>query len=180
MPTTKKQSKFLSLILRHQPDKFGVVLDSAGWTDVGLLLEAMAKGGTPTTRDELGELVMTSDKQRFALSDDGTRIRANQGHSVEIELGLAPLAPPDVLYHGTVAEFLDGIRAHGLIKGARHHVHLSADLDTAKKVGGRRGKPVILTVQAARMAAAGHSFWRSENGVWLAEHVPTEFIEGLG
>lgn len=179
MPTTKKQSKFLSLILRHKPTEFGVVLDEAGWTDVGPLLEAMAKGGTPTTREELDELVATSDKKRFALSEDGLRIRANQGHSVEVELGLVALAPPEVLYHGTIADFLDGIRAQGLIKGSRHHVHLSADLDTAKKVGGRRGKPVILTVQSAKMAAAGHSFWRSENGVWLAEHVPAEFIDGL-
>jgi uncharacterized protein (TIGR02452 family) len=174
---SKHLSKFLSLVLRHEPQRIGITLDSAGWTDVAELLAAAAVHGTPLTRDELAEIVATSDKQRFALSADGTRIRANQGHSVEVELELAPATPPTLLYHGTVDRFLDGIRAKGLIKGERHHVHLSADLETAQKVGGRRGRYVILVVRAAEMAAAGHPFYVSQNGVWLTDHVPCEFID---
>jgi putative RNA 2'-phosphotransferase len=172
-----KQSKFLSLVLRHDPARIGITLDSAGWTDVTALLAAVAAAGTPITRDELVQIVATSDKQRFALSPDGERIRANQGHSVEVELELAPATPPATLYHGTVDRFLASIREKGLIKGARHHVHLSADLGTAEKVGGRRGRPVILVVRAADMVAAGHPFFVSANGVWLTEHVPPAFIE---
>ena len=177
MPSRLQTSKFLSLVLRHDPAKVGIALDDAGWTDVATLLDALARHGHPLTRAELDELVRTSDKQRYALSPDGTRIRANQGHSVEVELDLPAAVPPAVLYHGTVAEFLDSIRAQGLIKGSRHHVHMSADVETAKKVGGRRGKPVILIVRAEAMAAAGHVFFRSANGVWLTDHVPPAFLE---
>lgn len=172
-----RTSKFLSLVLRHQPQTIGIVLDDAGWTDVDALLRALAAHGHPLTRAELAELVASSDKQRYALSADGVRIRANQGHSVDVELDLPRVAPPARLYHGTVAEFVGSIRDKGLIKGARHHVHMSADLETATKVGGRRGKPVILTIRAEAMADAGHVFLRSANGVWLTDHVPPEFIE---
>jgi putative RNA 2'-phosphotransferase len=174
---SKHLSKFLSLVLRHQPDKIGIVLDDAGWTDVDALLAACAKAGTPITRTQLDDIVKSSDKQRFALSPDGTRIRANQGHSVDVDLALEPVAPPAILFHGTVDKFLDSIRATGLSKGARHHVHLSADTTTASKVGERRGKPVLLRVRAEAMAAAGHTFFRSANGVWLTDAVPPEFIE---
>jgi putative RNA 2'-phosphotransferase len=170
-------SKFLSLVLRHDPARIGISLDSAGWTDVAVLLEACAAHGVAFTRDQLAEVVATSDKQRFALSDDGTRIRANQGHSVEVELELAPAMPPAVLYHGTVERFLPSIREHGLIKGLRHHVHLSADLATAQNVGGRRGTPIVLTVRAAEMVAARYPFFVSQNGVWLTDYVPAEFLE---
>ena len=173
----KTQSKFLSLILRHEPARIGLALDANGWTDVAPLLAACTAHGVPIGRDELDELVRSSDKQRFALSPDGARIRANQGHSVEVDLALAPVAPPERLYHGTVARALDSIRASGLLKGERHHVHLSAETDTATTVGARRGKAVILTVRAGAMAAAGHAFYRSANGVWLADHVPVEFID---
>jgi putative RNA 2'-phosphotransferase len=172
-----KTSKFLSLVLRHEPARIGIALDSAGWTDVDALLAASAAHGVAITRDELVQIVATSDKQRFALSPDGARIRANQGHSVEVELELAPATPPAILYHGTVDRFLDSIRAQGLIKGERHHVHLSADLATAQKVGGRRGKPVVLAVRAAEMVAAGHPFYVSENGVWLTDAVPVTFVD---
>jgi len=172
-----KVSKFLSLVLRHDPARVGIALDSAGWTDVAGLLAALAAHGVQLSREELVELVASSDKQRFALSRDGSRIRANQGHSVEVELALAPATPPAVLYHGTVDRFVASIRAQGLIKGARHHVHLSADLETATKVGGRRGQPVVLKVRATQMAAAGHAFFVSENGVWLTEAVPVAFLE---
>ena len=177
MPSRLQTSKFLSLVLRHDPAKVGVVLDDAGWTAVATLLDALGRHGHPLTRAELDELVRTSDKQRYALSPDGTRIRANQGHSVDVELDLPVTAPPTRLFHGTVAEFLPSIREKGLIKGSRHHVHMSADTETATKVGGRRGKPEILVIRAAEMAAAGHVFFRSANGVWLTDVVPPQFIE---
>lgn len=170
-------SKFLSLVLRHEPERIGVELDRSGWIDVAKLLERLAAHGIVVTRAELERVVATSDKQRFALSEDGTRIRANQGHSVEVDLQLAPAAPPDVLYHGTVESALAGIRELGLVRGLRHHVHLSAEVETAKRVGARRGRPVVLPVRAGAMAAAGHVFFRSANGVWLVEHVPVEFLE---
>lgn len=169
-------SKFLSLVLRHDPARIGITLDDAGWTDVDALLAAAGAHGVPLTRDELREIVADSDKQRFALSPDGARIRANQGHSVEVDLQLAPCEPPALLYHGTVDAALPGIREEGLQRGARHHVHLSVEVDTATKVGRRRGAPVILTIRAAEMHAAGHVFYRSENGVWLVDQVPVRFI----
>jgi uncharacterized protein (TIGR02452 family) len=170
-------SKFLSLVLRHDPARIGITLDDAGWTDVDALLVASAAHGVVISRAELDDVVATSDKQRYAFSDDKTRIRANQGHSVPVSLGLPAALPPDTLYHGTVAAAVPGIKTGGIQKGARHDVHLSAELDTATKVGGRRGKPVILIVRAGAMAAAGHAFYRSENGVWLTDHVPPRFIE---
>jgi putative RNA 2'-phosphotransferase len=173
----KTASKFLSLILRHEPHRIGVVLDAAGWVDIDKLLDALHAHDVELSREELLEIVAASDKQRFAVSSDGTRIRANQGHSVQVELGLPPEPPPELLYHGTVDEFLPGIRAQGLHKRQRHHVHLSADIETAKKVGGRRGKPVVLGIKAGEMARAGHTFFRSANGVWLVDHVPPPFIE---
>ena len=173
----KTASKFLSLILRHEPHRIGVVLDAAGWVDIDKLLDALHAHDVDLSREELLEIVAASDKQRFAISSDGLRIRANQGHSVQVELGLPSETPPDVLYHGTVDEFLPSIRAQGLLKRQRHHVHLSADIETAKKVGGRRGKPVVLGIKAREMARAGHTFMRSANGVWLVDHVPPEFIE---
>lgn len=172
-----RTSKFLSLVLRHDPGKIGITLDDAGWTDVSALLAACAEHGVAITRAELEQLVAASDKQRYALSADGARIRANQGHSVEVDLDLPPATPPARLYHGTVADVLAAIRAEGLTKRARHHVHMSADLETATRVGGRRGKAVILVVRAAEMVEAGHVFFRSANGVWLTDHVPPAFIE---
>jgi putative RNA 2'-phosphotransferase len=169
-------SKFLSLVLRHDPSSIGITLDEAGWTDVDALLAAAARHGVRLTRDELRALVASSDKQRFALSPDGARIRANQGHSVEVDLQLPPREPPAQLYHGTVEPALEGIRELGLLRGSRHHVHLSLDLATATKVGRRRGEPVILTIRAADMHAAGYAFFCSENGVWLTEQVPPRFI----
>ena len=172
----RRASKFLSLVLRHEPERIGITLDDAGWTDVDALLTALDAHGLALTRAELDAIVASSDKQRFALSPDGARIRANQGHSVDVELGLEAVTPPDVLYHGTVDAALPGIRAQGLLKGQRHHVHLSADVETAQKVGGRRGKAVVLAIRAGEMAAAGHTFYRSANGVWLVDHVPVQFI----
>lgn len=176
-PPTQQTSKFISLILRHAPAKYGVTLDPAGWCDVPELLAALGKHGHAITRAELEEIVATSDKQRYALSPDRTRIRANQGHTIDVELGLAPAVPPDLLFHGTVERFLASIRAHGLWKGERHHVHLSALVETARAVGGRRGKPVVLRVRAKELAATGVPFFVSTNGVWLVETVPPAFLE---
>ncbi len=172
-------SKFLSFVLRHRPDAVGITLDEAGWVDVEALLRGCAENGRPLTRGELEEVVATNTKRRFALSEDGRRIRANQGHSVEVELGYEPAEPPDVLFHGTVARLLPSIREHGLLPMDRHHVHLSADEVTAKAVGARRGKPVVLRIDARRMRADGHRFYRTPNGVWLTEAVPTVFISGM-
>ena len=173
---TKRTSKFLSLVLRHQPEKIGIALDPAGWTSVAELLDALARHGKPVSRADLKFVVANNDKQRFALSDDGESIRASQGHSVDVELGSVPAEPPETLFHGTVEKFLDSIRSQGLLKGKRHHVHLSATRETAIAVGGRRGLPIVLTVHAHAMRAAGHDFFLSANGVWLTECVPAEFV----
>jgi len=174
---TTKISKFLSLVLRHEPHKIGITLDEAGWVSVRELLDSLARHGFPVTETELREVVATSDKKRFSFSDDRLRIRANQGHSIEVELGYKPVAPPSTLYHGTPQKFVESIRRGGLIKGQRHHVHLSADEATASKVGERRGRPVILKIHASRMQIDGIEFYVSANGVWLTKHVPAEYIE---
>ncbi|MEL7169013.1 MAG: RNA 2'-phosphotransferase [Bacteroidota bacterium] len=174
----KTTSKFLSLVLRHDPDRIGITLEEGGWTDAAALIGAANQHGVALNRTLLEHVVATNAKQRFALSDDGTCIRANQGHSVNIDLGLTPSEPPTVLYHGTARKNLDSIRAHGLVRRQRHHVHLSADTETATKVGQRHGKPVVLTVDAAQMNADGFTFYRSENGVWLTDAVPAAYLTG--
>jgi putative RNA 2'-phosphotransferase len=171
-------SKLLSFGLRHSPDLLGLRLDAAGWAEVGRVLEGLAAHGELLSADELNHVVMTSDKRRFALSEDGRRIRANQGHSVAIDLGLAAREPPQTLYHGTVDRFLERIRVEGLRRGSRTHVHLSVDERTARRVAGRRrGRPMILTVRAEAMHAEGLPFYLSDNGVWLAEHVPPKYLD---
>ena len=170
-------SKFLSLVLRHEPQKIGIELDPAGWVAVTDLLAAMAKHGTAITREAVQTVVETSDKKRFAFSEDGRKIRASQGHSVQVELGYQPATPPDILYHGTVDCFLNSIRKTGLVKGKRHHVHLSPDTETATMVGDRRGKAIILKINAATMTKEGLLFYKSANGVWLTDNVPPQFIQ---
>jgi putative RNA 2'-phosphotransferase len=169
-------SKFLSLVLRHEPAAIGLTLDQSGWVSVEELLRALATHGKPLTRAELESLVATSDKRRFALNADRSMIRANQGHSVQVDLALPPTVPPDVLFHGTVERNLPSIRACGLVKGKRQHVHLSATRELAVIVGKRRGAPYVLEVDARGMVAAGLVFYRSENGVWLTDHVPARFL----
>ena len=169
-------SKFLSLVLRHQPEIIGLSLDDSGWADIDTLIR-LSQPHKPLTRALIEQVVEKNSKQRFAISDDGRRIRANQGHSIEVELGLQPLAPPTLLYHGTATRFVDAIRREGLVKRSRQHVHLSADAETATAVGARHGKPAVLIVRAGDMAAAGHAFFRSENGVWLTDAVPVRFID---
>ncbi len=172
-----RTSKFLSLILRHEPERVGLKLDSVGWIGVSELLEAVNRNGVSLTLDQLKHVVATNDKKRFAISEDGLRIRASQGHSIEVDLQYEPQTPPEFLYHGTPERFLESIRATGLNKGQRHHVHLSPDPQTAAKVGQRRGRPVVLRIRAGEMHRQGHVFHRSANGVWLVLHVPPHFIE---
>ncbi len=179
-PDLVKLSKFLSLVLRHQPEAIGLTLDENGWADVDALIELANKAGRRLTRPLLEQVVAENDKQRFALSADGRRIRANQGHSVAIDLALPPSVPPALLYHGTASRLVDSIRAEGLHAGTRQHVHLSLDTQTATKVGQRHGRPVVLIIRAGEMAAAGHEFFLSANGVWLTERVPVEFIDCPG
>lgn len=174
--TLKRTSKFLSLVLRHKPETVDIQLDEAGWVDVAELLAQCSAHGKSIPRELLDEVVATNSKKRFAFSEDGLRIRANQGHSVDVSLGYEAQTPPQLLFHGTVGGVLDAIREGGLNKMERHHVHLSADRGTAANVGQRRGKPVILLVRAADMVAAGHEFFLSTNGVWLTESVPPEYI----
>lgn len=171
-----KVSKYLSRHLRHDPERLGITLDSAGWTDVAALLSACASRQMPITRAELEQVVAENDKKRFAFSPDGKRIRASQGHSVAVELEYEPITPPAILYHGTGAGSVPAIFAGGLQKMARHHVHLTDSTDTAVKVGGRHGKPVVLAVNADAMHRAGHTFYRSENGVYLTDDVPPEYL----
>jgi putative RNA 2'-phosphotransferase len=169
-------SKFLSLVLRHRPDVIGIALDAEGWVFVEDLLAACAQHGRAITREQLDAVVRTNDKQRFAFSADGSRIRANQGHSLPVDWGLVPVEPPELLYHGTVPRFLESIRRDGLTKGNRHHVHRSPDMQTATKVGQRRGRPIVLVIEAGRMFRDGHNFYRSENGVWLRDAVPPAYL----
>ncbi|MEU3453464.1 RNA 2'-phosphotransferase [Micromonospora sp. NPDC006766] len=168
-------SKKMSFALRHDPARFSLALDRAGWTPVADLLAALG-----ITRVQLDAVVAGNDKQRFAVErgpDGVDRIRANQGHSVPVDLGLAPATPPDLLYHGTSESAVPAIRAEGLRRGRRHHVHLSPDVETARRVGARRdGAVMVLTVDAAAMADDGFVFYRSPNGVWLTASVPPAYL----
>jgi putative RNA 2'-phosphotransferase len=172
-----KYSKFLSLILRHQPELIGLSLDKNGWADVAQLIELANKKGTALTAELLEEVVATNDKKRFAFNTDKSRIRASQGHSIEVDLDLVPQQPPEHLFHGTATRFLDSIRDRGLLPGSRQHVHLSADESVAKNVGQRHGKPIVLKVRSGEMAQAGMSFFLSDNGVWLTDTVPSQYLD---
>ncbi|MFE7105875.1 RNA 2'-phosphotransferase [Streptomyces sp. NPDC057575] len=171
---TVKVSKYLSKHLRHQPERIGITLDAKGWVPIDTLLRAMARNNVPLTRAELDHVVAVNDKQRFAVENG--RIRASQGHTVPVDLDLPPAEPPAYLYHGTVGHALDSIRNEGLRPMARTHVHLSPDRETATRVGARRGRPVVLSVDAGAMHRAGHTFHVSANGVWLTTSVPPEFL----
>ncbi|MEU6365060.1 RNA 2'-phosphotransferase [Streptomyces sp. NPDC046931] len=175
---TVKVSKYLSKHLRHQPERIGLTLDERGWVEIEALLAAAAAHGFRITRAELDRVVAANDKKRFAI--EGTRIRASQGHSIDVDLGLPPATPPAYLYHGTVARHLDAILAEGLKPMSRHDVHLSPDRETATRVGARRGRPVVLTVDAAAMHRDGHVFHVSANGVWLTKAVPPRYLRSPG
>ncbi|QIP85664.1 RNA 2'-phosphotransferase [Streptomyces sp. Tu 2975] len=171
---TVKVSKYLSKHLRHQPDRIGITLDANGWVEIDELMRAASEHGFRFTHAELEHVVAVNDKRRFTI--DGTRIRANQGHTVAVDLDLPAAEPPEYLYHGTVSHNLNAIRANGLLPMARHDVHLSPDRETATRVGARRGRPVVLSVHAGALHRAGHVFRVSANGVWLTASVPPRFI----
>lgn len=171
-----RASKLLSYVLRHRPDQASVTLDAQGWVEVDALLAGLAARGTVLTRTDLDRIVAADSKRRYAYSDDGTRIRASQGHSVDVDLGYQPAVPPPLLFHGTAERNLESILATGLDRRQRHHVHLSAAVATARQVGGRHGRPVVLDVDAARMHADGFAFFVTANGVWLVESVPPTYL----
>lgn len=173
-------SKRLSYVLRHNPGSIGADLDSAGWAEVGTVLTGLGAIGRPLDRAVLEQIVAEDAKGRYEFDPSGQRIRARQGHSVSVELGLDPVRPPDVLYHGTAVRFLERIRAEGLRPMGRHHVHLSADVSTASTVGRRRGPSVVLRVDAGAMFGDGHQFFRSANGVWLVDEVSPKYLSEYG
>jgi putative RNA 2'-phosphotransferase len=173
---TKHISKFLSLVLRHKPQEIGLTLDQNGWASVSELLTRLNANGSPVTMDLLEEIVDTNNKKRFAFNEDRTQIRASQGHSIEVDLDLQACEPPALLFHGTAEKNLASILATGLKKQNRQHVHLSDNTDTAKNVGGRHGKPVVLHVNAAQMQKDGFIFFLSANQVWLTDEVPPVYL----
>jgi len=173
-------SKFLSYVLRHEPQAIGLTLDSQGWASIAELIAGAGRDGRSLTHELIGQVVGTNEKKRFALSEDGQRIRAVQGHSnTGVQLQLDEKQPPAILYHGTATRFLESINDKGLIPGSRHHVHLSERVETATEVGQRYGKVVILKVDTPKMLAEGFKFYQAENGVWLTEQVPAQFLETL-
>ena len=172
-----KRSKRLAAVLRHHPESIGIELDRHGWVDVDRLLSALAAHGSPMTRQDLDRVVTGNDKQRFEWDLDTDLIRARQGHSVDVDLGLVPVSPPGVLYHGAPVRVVESILATGIERRGRHHVHLSADPSTAHRVGARRGDHVVLEVDAARMERDGFTFYRSTNGVWLTDEVPATYLD---
>lgn len=176
-PQKQKISKFMSLVLRHKPQEIGLQLDENGWTSVSDFLEKMNTKENNLDFESLEEIVATNDKKRFAFNDDKTKIRASQGHSVTIDLALQEIVPPEILFHGTVEKFISEIKSKGLLKMSRQHVHLSKDEETAIKVGSRRGNPIILIVDCVKMHQDGFKFYQSENGVWLTDEVPANYIK---
>ena len=163
--------------MRHQPEKVGLKLESGGWIKVDELLSAWAKFGNVLTREDLEKVVAENDKKRFSFDETGTKIRANQGHSVKVEIEFEERTPPEILYHGTAEKNVKTILEKGLRKMARHHVHLSADAETARRVGVRYGKPVIFEIDTVAMKAEGFKFYISANGVWLVDRVPARFLK---
>ncbi len=172
-----KTSKFLSLVLRHKPESIGVQLDAEGWVPVDELLDACKRAGKPLTLEYLHNIVEQNDKKRFVIRKG--KIRANQGHSLQINLNLKAKTPPDILFHGTASKFIPLIRNEGLRKMNRQHVHLSIDIRTARKVGIRHGNPIVLQIDARSMQNYGYEFYLSENHVWLTDTVPWEYITEL-
>jgi len=173
----KRISKFLSLVLRHHPGKIGLTLDEKGWADTTGLITKMNEHGFPLTNDLLEHIVVTNNKKRFAFNETKTRIRASQGHSIDVELDLPAKEPPAFLYHGTGEKSVDSILKTGLVKGNRNHVHLSADNETAMQVGKRKGKPKVLIIAAAQMCREGFTFYLSDNQVWLTDNVPPDYLQ---
>lgn len=177
--TAKRISKFLSLVLRHKPETIGIELDNQGWTEINVLLQKMNQAGRTIDREILNEVVRTNSKQRFAISSCGSRIRANQGHSLDVDLAYQASTPPDCLYHGAPHHAVEMIDAEGLKKMQRHHVHLNDRLEPCVHVAQRRGRPVIYQIQSKQMHQDGHEFYLSANGVWLTDHVPAQYLQKI-
>jgi putative RNA 2'-phosphotransferase len=176
-PQLIRVSKFLAKYLRHEPEELGLTLMPGGWVSIAAVIEGARQKHFPVTLEEIKECVKLNDKKRFSLDSTQTLIRANQGHSTPVDLQLEEKEPPALLYHGTVNRFLAEIKTKGLLRMDRHHVHLSPDTDTAIKVGSRRGKPIILVVRSGDMHRDGYKFFQSENGVWLTDRVPPQYIQ---
>ena len=172
-------SKFLSWVLRHKPHEIGLTLDENGWADVNDLIKKSKDANIHLTIDILKHIVDTNPKKRFSFNKQQDRIRANQGHSIEVDLALAPQEPPQFLFHGTAERFAESILENGIVKQERHHVHLSPDIKTAINVGQRHGKPVVFEIAAAQMHQDGFEFFISENGVWLIDNVPAKYLRLL-
>ena len=171
-----KVSKFLSLVLRHKPEEIGIHINEHGWTDVQVLVENMTQRYPGFDLAALEEIVRTDDKQRYSFSEDRTLIRANQGHSIPVDLELEPIEPPEYLWHGTGKKYKNSIEEIGLIPKSRRYVHLSGDIGTAMDVGKRHGEPCVYRVSSGEMHRNGFIFYRSVNGVWLTERVPVEYL----
>lgn len=175
-----KLSIFLSLVLRHKPEAANISLDNHGWADVGLLIKGVNETGRNLDMDTLEEIVRTDEKGRYSFNDDKSKIRANQGHSVEVDMEFVEAIPPDELYHGTAKKNLVGIMSNGLSPMSRQYVHLSKDAQTAIRVGKRHGEPVLLKVNAKKAYNDGYIFFLSVNGVWLIKQIPAEYLERIG
>ena len=172
----KKTSKFLSYVLRHHPELINLNLDENGWADVDELISKSTNDSQGFSFEELDEIVQTNEKKRFAFNEDKTRIRASQGHSIEINLALIPQRPPEFLYHGTAQNNVESILEKGIEKRSRQHVHLSIDKETAANIGMRHGKPIILTISTGKMFEEGIEFYLSDNEVWLTDFVDSQYI----
>ncbi len=172
----KKTSKFISLILRHKPETIGITLDEHGWADVSELISGVSKT-RPLDMEDLERIVAEDEKQRYSFNEDKTLIRANQGHSIPVDVELEQVEPPEILYHGTATRFVESIDREGLIPKSRLYVHLSGDEETAVKVGRRHGKPVIYRIKSGEMHRDGYVFYKSVNGVWLIKAVPVKYLE---
>jgi putative RNA 2'-phosphotransferase len=170
-------SKFLSLLLRHEPKLAGLSLDRGGWVDVGSLISGSRKAGVDLDRDLLRQVVDHGEKKRFSLSADGQRIKANYGHSIDVDLDLEPREPPEILFHGTARHLVEGIKDQGVVRGGRRYVHLSGNERDAEEVGRRHGEPIVLKIRARSMYADGFEFFLSESGIWLTRAVPPYYVE---
>ena len=171
-------SKFISLILRHKPETIGITLDEHGWADVQELIDGINHaGGHSLDREILEEIVRSDEKQRYSFNEDHTLIRANQGHSIAVDVELEEKMPPDVLWHGTGEKYVESIDAIGLIPKSRLYVHLSSDIETAKKVGSRHGRPVVYEIDCRKMAEHGYRFYESANHIWLTREVPVIYLK---
>ena len=176
----RNTSKFISLILRHNPQVIGISLDEHGWADVQDLIEGINRSeGHFLDMDTLKEIVRTDEKQRYSFNEGHTLIRANQGHSIPVDVELEEKTPPDILWHGTGQKYVSSIDVQGLIPKSRLYVHLSSDMETARKVGSRHGRPVIYQVECRKMTEDGYRFFLSANHVWLTKEVPAEYLKKL-